>query len=121
MKEPLTPEKIQKEYSTGDLSKENAAELLISLIEGSDNTGIRVESIKALEKIKFHTEKIFKTLENYMISDENATIRASVANFIIRNFLEDGIPALRWVFKHEKSPLPLKVFNASITFSAYFL
>jgi len=109
MKESLTPEKIQKEYSTGDLGKENAAELLISLIEGSENTEIRVGSIKALEKINFHTEKIFKTLENYMISDESAIVRASVANYLIQNFLEDCLSALRWVIQHEKSPLVLKL------------
>jgi len=114
MKESLTPEKIQEEYSTGDLGKENAAELLISLIEGSDTTEIRVGSIEALEKINFHTEKIFKTLENYMISDENAIVRASVANYIIHNFLEDGLSALRWVIQHEQSPLPLKLLFESI-------
>ncbi len=114
MKESLTPEKIQKEYSTGELGKENAVELLISLIEGSDNTEIRVGSIKALEKLNFHTEKIFKTLENYMISDESAIVKASAANYIMHNFLEDGLRALRWVIQHEKSPLVLKLFFDSI-------
>lgn len=114
MKESLTPEKIQKEYSTGDLGKENAVELLISLIEGSDNTEIRVGSIKALKKLNFHTEKIFKTLENYMISDESAIVRGSAANYIMHNFLEDGLCALRWVIQHEKSPLVLKLFFDSI-------
>ena len=51
MKESLTPEKIQGDFTIGDLSKENAAKLLISLIESSENTGIRAGSIKALEKI----------------------------------------------------------------------
>jgi len=114
MKESITPEKIQKEYSTGDLGKENAAELLISLMEGSENTEIRVRSIKALEKINFHTEMIFKTLENYVISDESAIVRASVANYLIKNFLEDGLSALRWVIQHEKSPLVLKLLYDSI-------
>jgi hypothetical protein len=114
MKESLTPEKIQKEYSTGYLGKEFAAELLISLIEGSENTEIRVRSIKALEKINFQSEKIFKTLENYMLSDENAIVRASVLKYIIHNFIEDGLPALRWAIQHEKSPLILKIIFDSI-------
>ncbi len=113
MKESLTPEKIEKDFLMGILSKENTLELLNSLIESSDNTGIRVESIKLLEKIGTHDEKIFKTLENQLISDENAFIRASVANYIIYNFLEEGIPALRWIIQNEKSPLVLKiVFNS---------
>jgi len=114
MKESLTPEKIHRDFSTGDLSKENAAELLLSLIESSDNTEIRVEGIKALEKINFQSENIFKILENYLISDENAVIRASVANYIIENFPEDGLPAFKWVIQHENSPLVMKIFIDAI-------
>ena len=115
MKESLTPEKIQRDVSTGDLGKENAAELLISLIEGSDNIQIRVESIKALEKINLQSEKIFKILENYLISDENVVVRALVAEFIINNFPEHGQSALTWVIKYENSPLVLKNFFDSLT------
>lgn len=114
MKESLTPEKIQEDLTIGDLSKENAAELLISLIERSDNTKIRVASIKALEKIEFQSEKIFKTIENCLISDENADIRASVAKHIIDYFPEEGFPALRWAILHDSSPLVLKVFFDSM-------
>ncbi len=109
MKESLIPEKIQKEYLIGNLGKENAAELLISLIESSENTEIRIKSIEALEKINFHSENIFKTLENHLISDDSANVRASAANYLIYNFLDDSLPALRWVIQHEKSPLVIKL------------
>jgi len=74
MKESLTPEKIQKDFLSGDLDKGNAAELIISLIKETDNTNFWIRSIKASEKIKHRSEKISKTLENYMISDENANV-----------------------------------------------
>lgn len=112
MKESLNPEKIQEDLSTGSLTKENAAELLISLIEGSDNVEIRVKSIETLQKLNIQNEKIFKILENLLISDENAIVRASVAKHIIHNYPEDGLSALRWVIQHEKSPLVLDIlFN----------
>ncbi len=114
MKESLTPEKIQKDLSTGDLVRENAVELLISLIEGSDNIEIRVESIKTLENLNVQSEKIFKILENYLISDENAIVRASVAKYIIHNYLEYGLSALRWAIHHERSPLVLNLFFNSM-------
>ncbi|MFX0004287.1 MAG: hypothetical protein ACFFAA_10280 [Promethearchaeota archaeon] len=104
MKESLNPEKIQEDLSTGSLTKENAAELLISLIEGSDNVEIRVKSIETLQKLKIQNAKIFKILENLLISDENAIVRASVAKHLIQNYLENSLSALRWVIKHEKSP-----------------
>jgi hypothetical protein len=110
MKGALTPDRIQKSLSTGDLTRENAAEQLISLIEGSDNTEIRIKSIKILEKLNFHNENLFKIMENCLISDENAQIRAVVAKYIIQNYLEEGIPALIWVIQHETSPLVLTIF-----------
>ncbi len=114
MKESLTPEKIQSDFTTGELGKEKAAELLISLIEASEDTETRVKSIKTLEKLNFQSENIFKILENYLISDENADVRASVANYIFQNFLDAAIPALRWMIQHEKSPIVLKVIFNSI-------
>lgn len=112
MKESSNPEKIQKEYSTGNLGKINATESLISLIESSEDTEIRVRSIKMLKKINFQSEKVFKTLENHLISDESAVVRTSAANYLIHNFLENSISALRWVIQYDKSPLVLKLlFN----------
>ncbi len=114
MKEYLILKKIQSELATGELGKEKVAELLISLLETSENTEIRVSSIKILEKINFRSENIFKILENYLISDENAVVRASVAKYLFENFLDSAIPALKWIIQHEKSPLVLKIFFDSI-------
>ncbi|MHA2196530.1 MAG: leucine-rich repeat domain-containing protein [Promethearchaeota archaeon] len=111
MKELLTPEKIKLNFLNRGLNKEKAAELLISLIEGSDNTKTRVNSIKTLEMIGFRTKKIFNTLENYLISDQDAPLRAAAAEYIILNFLEEGITPLNWVIQHDYSPLVLKVFD----------
>ena len=110
MKELVTPGKIQNDLLIGDINKQEAAELLISLIEGSDNTEIRVQSIKVLEDSDIYSDKIYKALENCLISDENAIIRASAARYIILNFVEDNISPLRWVIQHDRSPLVLKVF-----------
>ncbi|MHA1985764.1 MAG: leucine-rich repeat domain-containing protein [Promethearchaeota archaeon] len=111
MKELLTPEKIKHNFLNNDLNKEKAAELLISLIEGSDNTKTRVICIKTLEMIGFRKKKIFNTLENYLISDEDAPLRAAAAEYIILNFLDEGITPLNWVIQHDNSPLVLKVFD----------
>ncbi|MHA2282275.1 MAG: hypothetical protein ACXAC5_15640 [Promethearchaeota archaeon] len=111
MKELLTPEKIKIDFLNRGLNKEKAAELLISLIEDSDNTKTRVNSIKTLEMIGIRTKKIFNTLENYLISDQDASLRAAAAEYIILNFLDDGLTPLNWVIQHDNSPLVLKVFD----------
>ena len=110
MKELLTPKNIRDDFLAGDLSKDKAAELLISLVEDNDDTEIRVDSIRALEILEFQSEKLFITLENYLISDEDAILRATAAEYIILNFLEEAIVPLSWVIQHDKSPLVLKVF-----------
>ncbi|MFX0020950.1 MAG: leucine-rich repeat domain-containing protein [Candidatus Hermodarchaeota archaeon] len=110
MKEFLTPEKIQKRISSGELTRENAAELLISLIESSYDIDTRIQSINTLKKLNIQSEKIFKLLENYLISDENAIVRTSVAKYVIHNYLEQGFSALRWVIQHETSPLVFNLF-----------
>ncbi|KKK43503.1 hypothetical protein LCGC14_0681370 [marine sediment metagenome] len=106
----LTPEQIKTKFFDGKLNRDKAAELLISLIEGNDNTKVRVRSIQALEKMELQNKKIFKILENYLISDEDAILRATAAEYIIQNFLEESIAPLNWVIRHDKSPLILKVF-----------
>jgi len=110
MKEPITPEKIQKSFLDREISKEKAAELLISLIERSYDTEIRVRSIKMLQELDFFNKIIFKTLENCLISDETAIVRASIVRYILFNLSEKSVLPLRWVIQHDKSPIVLKVF-----------
>ena len=64
MREPFTPEKIHLDVKNGKISKLEAAELLISLIEGSNEAKTRKKCIEAFEKIDLKTEKIFKIFEN---------------------------------------------------------
>ena len=114
MREFLTPQKIKDGFLTGELNEDKAIELLISLIEGSDNIKSRVDSIKILDTLGFRNEKIFKTLENYLISDQDAILRSTAAEYIILNFLDEGITPLSWVIQHDKSPLVFKVFYNNI-------
>jgi Leucine-rich repeat (LRR) protein len=108
MNREITPEKIQKSFLDGDISKEDAADLLISLINGSEDAKVRTTSIEVLEKLDFNDENTFKILENHLISDENACVRSSAARVIILNFLDEGLEPLEWSTKHDKSPLVIK-------------
>jgi Leucine-rich repeat (LRR) protein len=112
MKEVYTPERIKTDFLKGDLSKERALALLISLIESSEETIIRTKSIKLLKEIKIQNKKIFDILENLLLSDEDVTIRIAAVNEILNNYLDQGLTPLNWIIDHEKSPLVLKnIFN----------
>ena len=108
MNEEVTPEKIQKSFLDGDIGREETTDLLISLINGSEEAKIRATSIDLLENIAFKDGEIFKILENHLISDENACVRASAARLIIINFLDDGLEPIEWSTKNDKSPLVIK-------------
>ena len=108
MREPFTPEKIHLDVKNGKLSKLEAAELLISLIEVSNEAKTRKKCIEAFEKIDLKTEKVFKIFENCLVSDENPLVRSAAAKAIIRNFIKDDLSSLKWAIQHEKSPIVLK-------------
>lgn len=111
MKNILSPDKIYSNVENGKLSKAVAAELLISLIEGSDNPTTRAESINISEKLKIHDQKIFKILQNSLLSDESPLVRKSAAKFIGQTFLKKGLNALIWAVQHDKSPRVLAAIS----------
>jgi len=111
MKNFLSPDKIYSNVENGKFSKAVAAELLISLIEVSDNPTTRAESIKISKKLKIHDQKIFKILQNSLLSDENPLVRKSAAKFIGQIFLKKGLNTLIWVVQHDKSPIVLATIS----------
>ena len=108
MREPFTPKQISLDVKNGKLSKLEASELLISLIDGSNEAKTRKKCLEAFEKIELKTEKVFKIIENCLVSDENPLVRSAAAKAIIRNFLKDDLSSLKWAIQHEKSPIVLK-------------
>ncbi len=109
MREPLSPEVINKIFQIRELSKEKALELLTSLIESSNDARIRSQSIETLDKIGMIDNTIFRVLENSLVSDENAIVRASAVKGVILNFVDNGSALVEWVVEHDRSPLVLKI------------
>lgn len=108
MEKSYIPEKVRKDYSTGQINKERAADLLISLIESSDDTEIRIESINVLRDIKIQNQTIFEILENLILSDESIRVRNSALHEILDNYLEQAKDPIIWIIEHENSPIILK-------------
>jgi len=99
---------ILRRVKDGELNKNDAAEILISLIEESDNPEVCVECIDVLEKISYKSEMIFKILENHLISDKNPSVRNAAVKVLISNFFKEGINSILWAIEHDNSPLVLK-------------
>ncbi len=100
---PLTPHAIYNDLKNNFIDKASAVELLITLIENVDNLTTRIDSIETLEKIKIKNKKVFKTLENLIVSASSENIRM-VATKVLKNiFQEKAITPLKWAIQHEKS------------------
>jgi len=108
MTKPLSPDIIYNEFLNGDLDKEKAAELLISLIELSEIAKTRIKSLGLLKRIGHVTPKIYKLLEDCSVSDENALVRATTVDILINNYLEESLNLLQWSIEHDKSPMVIK-------------
>lgn len=118
MEKILSPENIYSGVINNEISKNIAVDQLISLIEGSNSSATRSESISVLNKLSVSEQSIFKVIENSLLSDESPIVRASAANHIGCIFLKEGVDTLTWVIQHDKSPLVIKtIFDLRINFA----
>ncbi len=100
----LTPEKIYRNYNNKTLDKISAVENLISIVENSDNINSRLESIRILRNIGAQTNKVFKFLENLLLSDSHEKIRQLAAETMKNLFIEKTLEPMKWALQHEESP-----------------
>jgi hypothetical protein len=103
----LSPQKISNDLEDNLISKSFAIELLFSIIDSSEDPLIREECIEAFKQIEKKDEKIFKLLENHLVSDENPRVRNAAAKLIETYYLDLGVESLCWSLSHDKSPIVL--------------
>lgn len=93
------------------INRIEGVEYLISIIEKSENSNDRYESLKILDRLRCRDGIVFKTLENCIISDEHEEIRLLSAKIILENYLETGFKCLKWALLNDKSSRLLKILG----------
>ena len=111
MKVTLNPNTIYQKILHNKMNRIEGIEFLISIIEKSDNTSTRLESLKILYRLKTQDHIVFKTLENCIISDEYDEIRIITAKNILENYFHVGEKCLEWALLNDKSSRFLKVLG----------
>ncbi len=111
MKDNLNPNSIYQKIIKNEITKFEAIEFLISIIEKSDDTSLRLESLNVLNKLNVKNQAIFKILESCLISDEYEDIRIISAEIILSNYLEVGLESLEWAILNDKSSKVLSLLG----------
>jgi len=111
MKITLNPNTIYQKILQNKINRIEGIEFLISIVEKSDTTNARLESLKILYRLKTQDQIVFKTLENCIISDEYEEIRIISAKNILENYLHIGEKCLEWALLNDKSSRLLKVLG----------
>jgi Leucine-rich repeat (LRR) protein len=114
MNKLLTPEKILDNVINNNMSYNEAIELLISIIEVSESEDIRARCIDVLSNLDVKSKKIFKTLENYLLSDETSLVRAAAAKALVSKFPKGSLVPLRYTIRYDKSAIVLKTLAYSL-------
>jgi Leucine-rich repeat (LRR) protein len=104
----MYPEKIYQKLRIKLIEESEAIELLIPFLESSEDINLRIRSLAILRKINLGDLRIFKILENLLISDENEIIRSMAAEIIIKSFMDKSLKSLKWVIINDESPTLLK-------------
>ncbi|MHA2129390.1 MAG: HEAT repeat domain-containing protein [Promethearchaeota archaeon] len=100
---PLTPKAIYEDYVNKDLDKPFAIDLLLTLIDNTENINTRIESVEILDKIHLDDEKTFRFLEHLLISDLNEDIRSLTCRVLENHYSDKALDPLKWALEHEKS------------------
>ncbi len=111
MKDTLNPNSIYQKIIKNKITKFEAIEFLISIIEKSDDTSLRLESLNVLNKLNVKNQAIFKIIESCLISDEYEDIRIISAEIILSNYLEVGLKSLEWTILNDKSSKVLSLLG----------
>lgn len=99
----LFPQKIYKDFRSQIIQKSRAIDLLILLIEKIDDDSTRKECIEILNKIGVKHNRVFKILENILISDSDENLRYAAAKVIKNKFLNKALTPFLWALQHESS------------------
>ncbi len=103
MNRSLTPEDILNDVTSGDLNKKVAIDLLISLIENSNDADIRIKCLRVFESIDMKCDEVFNLLESCLLSDKSEQVRAKASQLLIFDYAKKSVKSLKWAIQNEKS------------------
>ena len=98
-----SPKKIYENFLDNNLDKHTAIDLLISIIENSDDDIERIKCVENLKKMGEKNDKIYKIFENLLLADTNEQVRNTAIEAIRERFLYKALAPMKWVIEYESN------------------
>jgi len=99
----ITPKSIHVDFTRNGIDKASAVDLLIDLIENSEDIDIRLESIEILAVIDPKSQKLFNFLENLFISDSHYRCRTLAGKILTGLFKDKVLTPMKHALQHERA------------------
>jgi len=107
----LLSEAIYDKFKNKKLDQSSATNTLIFLVENTEDEELRTDCIKKIKKVGLKEERVFKLLENLLISDSSVLIRKAAFKAIKKNFTEKAITPIRHAINNEEGTLLVDLIN----------
>ncbi len=115
MNETLNPDQVLESFLKKKITKEEALNFLITILEKSENPNLRINSLRIIGNMNHDNERIFRILENSLISDEIPEIRTLSSEIIVTQYIQEGLNTLKWAIMNENSAQVLSHFKSILT------
>ena len=112
MNKILDPDQVFESFTKKKISKEETLNFLITILEKSENSKLRINSMRIIGNMSYKNERIFRILENSLISDEIPEIRALSSEIIFNQYIQEGLNTLKWAIMNENSAQVLSHFKS---------
>ena len=96
-----TPREIYEKFRHKIINKKETIKLLLSQLENIEDDELRKDAVEILYEFDLKHTKVFKILENILISDENEYLRCAAAKIIKSKFLNKALNPFLWSLQHE--------------------
>jgi len=114
--ELISPDKIYRDYVNGFITKFDAIDKFIALIEFSDLGGIRAECIEKLSKLNIKNYKIFDVIREISLSEEIESVRITAIFYMTKIFKDESVDLLKYIIQNESSVRVLKAIFLGLSF-----
>jgi len=99
----VSPNQLFELYKQNKINKIELIKNLLIICEYSESELLRKECLEIVSKIENNSERLFKILEDFAISESNDDVRLMAIVLIIKNFPKKGITIIEYLIKNSKS------------------